>query len=135
MIYRWRDVQFDTPAGRDDSTLVIIDTAVPPKWNLNCRLEDLPPGPAAFATYLASLEPSPGAALTEKETREVQGRETTVLHYELKLADGTLLKQRQALIHEKSQVYVVTMTATPAGEKSAAAAFKTLLETFTWEKQ
>lgn len=98
------------------------------------RVDQLPAGPGALATYAAALGPPSGASLSRKSSRAVAGREAVVVEYELKLQDGTSLKQQQALVPEGQQVHIFTMSATAAGDAAARAALDKLLETLTWEK-
>src|SRR4051794_20375614 len=98
MQYRWQAIRFECPDGRDDSNIVIVASAMPPKWNLSVRVDELPKGPGGYATYVASLPVPSGASMSGKSARTVAGREATLVKYELKLQDGNVLRQQQALI-------------------------------------
>src|SRR5262245_3326578 len=132
MLYRWRGLRFECPEGRDDSSILMVDPQVPPKWNLSVRVDELPAGPGGLVTYVGALTPAAGATQTGKSERKAGGRPATVLEYELKVRGGAM-KQRQALVAEGQRVHIFTLTATAAGETFARAAFDKLLDSLAWE--
>lgn len=133
MAYRWRNFAFEAPEGRDESSLLLIDRAGPPAWNLNLRADELPGGSAAFAAYCEAQKPPQGVVVDKKEQRTVAGRPAALIDQRMKLEDGSVLRQQQAFVLDGKSVVIVTMTAKPAAQAKAQQAFDRLLATLKFE--
>jgi len=131
MPYRWMDVSFTAPEGRDESTVVIVDVASPPSWNLTARADELPGGDAAFAAYVAAQKPAEGVAVDQTTERVVAGRKTVIVDQHLRV-DRQIMRQQQALVLDGTRVLVVTITYRETAAVHARKAFATVLDTLTW---
>ncbi len=131
MDYAWRHLRFTAPEGRDDSSILIVDPADPPSWNLSLRLDPLPAGASAFSLYVAQQKPSAGAKLDGRTERTVGGRPAVVFKSHL---DGpqAVLRQQQVLILDQSRVLVVTMTSTDGAARRAQTALESLLSSLSF---
>lgn len=131
MPYFWRNLSFEAPAARDDSTILLVDPADPPAYNLTLRTEPLPGGAKAFAAYVVLQKPGAGVDVDTRIERTVGGKPAVVIESHLS-AGGEILRQQQAIISGGDTVVVLTMTARPSAASSARAAFEKALTTLTW---
>ncbi len=132
--YRWRALRFDAPEGRDDSTILLVDKADPPAWNLTVRVDELPGGAAAFGAYVDGQESPPGATLEGKTPVTVAGGPGFVFVRVMAQSSAGVLRQRQAFVLVGGDVVVVvTMTARAAADATARAAFDRVLATLSPE--
>lgn len=127
MNYRWQRLSFDAPAGRDDTSIVIVDPANPPGWNLTVRSEPLS-GPAAFAAWCAAIKTPAGVVVDGRSERTIAGKPAVLIEQHLR-ADRQTMRQWQAAICDDTQVVIFTMSAREANVASARAAFDTALNT------
>jgi hypothetical protein len=128
--YRWQHLSFVAPAGRDDTSIVIVDPATPPGWNLTVRSEPLS-GPAAFSAWCAAMKTPAGVVVDVRTERPIAGKAAVVLEQHLR-ADRQTMRQWQAAICDDLQVAIITMTAREANVAAARAAFDTALNTLTF---
>lgn len=113
--------------GRDDTSIVIVDPATPPGWNLTVRSEPLS-GPAAFAAWCAAIKTPGGVVVDNRSERTIAGKPALVIEQHLR-ADRQTMRQWQAAICDDAQVVIFTMSAREANVAAARAAFDTALNT------
>lgn len=131
MNYSWRNISFDAPSSRDDSTILLVDSAEPPSFNLTLRIDPLSGGDKAFSAYVAAQKPAAGVTLDHKSERVIAGRPAVVLESHLE-AETEVLRQQQALVADGDNVLVVTMTARAGAAVQARAAFDRALSSLAW---
>ncbi len=133
MMYRWRNLRFDAPDGRDDTSIVLIDPAESPAWNVSVRLDDLPGGATAFAAYFDGLKPPDGVKVQSRTPTTIGGRSGGLVEQHLKAERGETLRQHQAFVVDGNGVIIVTMTSRGAAHAVAKAAFDRMVSSMIWE--
>lgn len=130
MPYRWNELSFDVPDGRDDTAIVVVDRADPPGWNLTVRKDELPAlpegGAAAFDAWIKELKTPQGVVKDGQSERVVAGHRAVVVEQHLR-ADRQTLRQWQASIEAGTHVVLVTVSAREASHTAAKKAFDAVL--------
>jgi hypothetical protein len=124
--YRWNELSFDVPDGRDDTAIIVVDRADPPGWNLTLRKDALPPGPDAFDAFIKELKTPQGVVKDDQSERVVAGHRAVVVEQHLR-ADRQTMRQWQASIDAGDHVVLVTVSAREASQTAAKKAFDAVL--------
>jgi hypothetical protein len=134
VVYVWRDLSFDAPDARDDSSLLFLDSATPPAWNLTVRRDELKGGAAAFDAYVSAQQSPAGAQVESRTPTKAADRPAFLITRSMQV-EGALLRQWQAFVLLGESVAVFTMSARPAAHASAKAALDRALESLSLEKR
>ncbi|MCA9549484.1 MAG: hypothetical protein KC933_05565 [Myxococcales bacterium] len=132
MAYRWRGLSFAAPEGRDESHLLFVDAAEPPRWNFDLRVEALPKG--GLDAYVAAQAAPEGVVRDGRSARTVAGQPALVLSQHLDSGGSTLI-QRQAFVAHGERVIIATMTARAGARATAEAALERWMSSLAFEEE
>jgi hypothetical protein len=125
--YRWNELSFDVPDGRDDTAIIVVDRADPPGWNLTVRKDALPSaGKDAFEAWVKELKTPHGVVKDDQIGCVVAGHRAVVVTQHLR-AERQMIRQWQASIDAGDHVVLVTVSAREASQIVAKKAFDALL--------